>query len=279
MDLDWCSNDDTGGILFNDSVITNIKDSGLKNKPSENKMAELTLEGFLNINVEVSTPQDLLYVFNYLTFVSNKLRNIVRNRCSLNLSKIKVVKELPNDKILYTDLIKYLNKIYDATNSIKKYFNSKYKKEFVFENIKSTGKLFKTSSYKFCTFKDSCKIHKNKNKVCDKNHFVFDMLLLDLSNLIESIEIISVNDNNNFFHVVDDYVLLYNITNNTVEKHGSYNEKDTNENLVFIDKNTVYKCFDVISYVFNRMYEEAYLFLNYNIFSELINMLGIDKHA
>ena len=66
------------------------------------------------------------------------------------------------------------------------------------------------------------------------------------------------------------YILLYNITTNTVEKHSSYNEKDINENIVFIDKNTVYKCFDVISYVFNRMYEEAYLFINYNIFSELI---------
>jgi hypothetical protein len=273
MDLDWCSNDDTGGILFNDSVITNIKDSTFKNvKPSENKLAELTLEGFLNINVEVSNAQDLLYVFNYLTFVSNKLRNIIRNRCSLNLSKIKVVKELSNEKIVYTDLIQYLNKIHNATNSIKKYFNSKYKKEFIFESIKSSGKLFKTSSYKFCTFKDSCKIHKNKNKICDKNHFVFDMLLLDLSNLIESIEIISVNDNNNFFHLIDDCVLLYNITNNTVEKYSSFNEKDITENVVYIDRNTVYKCFDVISYVFNRMYEEAYLFLNYNIFSELINI-------
>lgn len=273
MDLDWCSNDDTGGILFNDSVITNIKDSTFKNtKSSENKLAELTLEGFLNMNVEISTAQDLLYVFNYLTFVSNKLRNIIRNRCSLNLSKIRVVKELPNEKIVYTDLIQYLNKLHTATNSIKKYFNSKYKKEFIFENIKNSGKLFKTSSYKFCTFKDSCKIHKNKNKVCDKNHFVFDMLLLDLSNLIESIEIISANDNNNFFYLVDDCVLVYNITDSTVEKHSSLNEKNINENLVYIDKNTVHKCFDVISYVFNRMYEEAYLFLNYNIFSELINM-------
>lgn len=273
MDLDWCSNDDTGGILFNDSVITNIKDSTFKNtKPSENKLAELTLEGFLNMNVEISTAQDLLYVFNYLTFVSNKLRNIIRNRCSLNLSKIRVVKELPNEKIVYTDLIQYLNKLHTATNNIKKYFNSKYKKEFIFENIKNSGKLFKTSSYKFCTFKDSCKIHKNKNKVCDKNHFVFDMLLLDLSNLIESIEIISANDNNNFFYLVDDCVLVYNITDSTVEKHSSLNEKNINENLVYIDKNTVHKCFDVISYVFNRMYEEAYLFLNYNIFSELINM-------
>lgn len=274
MDLDWCSNDDTGGILFNDSVITNIKDSTFKNtKTSENKLTDLSLEVFLNMNLEVSTSQDLLYVFNYLTFTSNKLRNIIRNRCSLNLSKIKVIKELPNDikdKISHVELMQYLNKIYNTTNSIKQYFNSKYKKEFVFENIKNTGKLFKTSSYKFCTFKDSCKIHKNKNKVCDKNHFVFDMLLLDLSNLIESIEIISSSDNNNFFHLIDDYVLLYNTTNNTIEKHSSYNEKDITENVVCIDKNTVYKCFDVISFVFNKMYEEAYLFLNYNITSELI---------
>ena len=37
-----------------------------------------------------------------------------------------------------------------------------------------------------------------------------------------------------------------------------------------IAKNIIFKCFDVISYVLNKMYEEAYLFINFNIHSELI---------
>ena len=36
-------------------------------------------------------------------------------------------------------------------------------------------------------------------------------------------------------------------------------------NLYLIDKSVVFKCFDVISYVLNKMYEESSTFLNYDI--------------
>jgi hypothetical protein len=277
MDLDWCSNDDeSSGVLFNDYVIDYTKNPDIKStKVSEPKSVELTLDAFLNVNVNVTSSVDLLYVFNYLTFASNKLRNIVRNRYSINIPKTKNFKEVNaevKDKITYEELLQYLKMIHSTTNNIKNFFNSKYKRELNFDIAHNTNKLFKTSSYKFCTFKDSCKIHKNKGKMCDKNHFVFDMLLLDLSNLIESIELISVNDTNNLYYIIDDNILLYNTENNNIEKHSSYNINDVNATTIFIDKNTVYKCFDVISYVFNKMYDEAYLFLNYNITSELINL-------
>ena len=277
MDLDWCSNDDeSNGVLFNDYVIDYTKNPDIKStKVPEPKSVELTLDAFLNVNVNVTSSVDLLYVFNYLTFASNKLRNIVRNRYSINIPKTKNFKEVNaevKDKITYEELLQYLKMIHSTTNNIKIFFNSKYKRELNFDMVHNTNKLFKTSSYKFCTFKDSCKIHKIKGKMCDKNHFVFDMLLLDLSNLIESIELISVNDTNNLYYIIDDNVLLYNTENNNIEKHSSYNINDVNATTIFIDKNTVYKCFDVISYVFNKMYDEAYLFLNYNITSELINL-------
>jgi hypothetical protein len=277
MNLDWCSNDDeSSSVLFNDYVIDYTKGPDLKStKVSEPKLVELTLEAFLNINVNVTSSVDLLYVFNYLTFASNKLRNIVRNRYSINIPKTKNFKEVNaeiKDKITYEELLQYLKMIHSTTNNIKNFFNSKYKRELNLDTIHNTNKLFKTSSYKFCTFKDSCKIHKNKGKTCDKNHFVFDMLLLDLTNLIESIELISVNDTTNLYYIIDDNILLYNTENNIIEKHSSYNINDVSASTIFIDKNTVYKCFDVISYVFNKMYDEAYLFLNYNITSELINL-------
>ena len=277
MDLDWCSNDDeSNGVLFNDYVIDYTKGPDVKSiKVPEPKLVELTLDAFLNINVNVTSSVDLLYVFNYLTFASNKLRNIVRNRYSINIPKTKNFKEVNaeiKDKITYEELLQYLKMIHSTTNNIKNFFNSKYKRELNLDTVHNTNKLFKTSSYKFCTFKDSCKIHKNKGKTCDKNHFVFDMLLLDLSNLIESIELISVNDTTNLYYIIDDNVLLYNTENNIIEKHSSYNINDVSATTIFIDKNTVYKCFDVISYVFNKMYDEAYLFLNYNITSELINL-------
>ena len=58
--------------------------------------------------------------------------------------------------------------------------------------------------------------------------------------------------------------------NNIIEKHKFFNANNLNENQMYIDKNLIFKCFDVISFIFNKMHDEAYLFLNYNINSELI---------
>ena len=43
-------------------------------------------------------------------------------------------------------------------------------------------------------------------------------------------------------------------------------------NVYFIDKNVIFKCFDVISYVLNKMFEESSTFLNYDIESFQINL-------
>ena len=168
-------------------------------------------------------------------------------------------------------LMKYLNWLYSTTSKIKKFFICKNKKDTSIDIDYNVHKLlFKTSSYKFCNYKDSCKIHKNKNKICDKNHFVFDILLIDLQKLIESIELISKDDQNNLFWIIDDNIIIYDKINNIIEKHKFFNANILNENQMYIDKNLIFKCFDVISFIFNKMHDEAYLFLNYNISSELI---------
>ena len=63
---------------------------------------------------------------------------------------------------------------------------------------------------------------------------------------------------------INDYDNLKVIENNS--------DFDVDENLNVIDKSLIFKSFDVISYVLNKMYEESYSFLNFNVKSLLINI-------
>ena len=276
MDLDWdigFRNKNTTTELFNESVIAyekkSIKDIDtnevIKDSINEKNM---TLEMCSNLDINVKKPQELLFILCYLSFVSNKLRGLLRNKNTvINNEDLIDIK----DKLNYDNLMKYLNWLYSTTSKIKKFFICKNKKDTSLDIDYNVHKLlFKTSSYKFCNYKDSCKIHKNKNKICDKNHFVFDILLMDLQKLIESIELISKDDTNNLFWIIEDNIIIYDKVNNIIEKHKFFNANNLNENQMYIDKNLIFKCFDVISFIFNKMHDEAYLFLNYNINSELI---------
>lgn len=276
MDLDWdigFRNKNTNTELFNDSVIAfekkNVKDITVNEiiKDSINEK-NMSLELCLNIDINVQKPQELLFILCYLSFVSNKLRGLLRNKNTVNYNEELIDTK---DKLNYDKLMNYLNWLYTTTSKIKKFFICKNKKDTNIDLDYNIHKLlFKTSSYKFCNYKDSCKIHKNKNKICDKNHFVFDILLIDLQKLIESIELISKDDKKNLFWIIDDNIIIYDKINNIIEKHKFFNANMLNENQMYIDKNLIFKCFDVISFIFNKMYDEAYLFLNYNISSELI---------
>ena len=72
----------------------------------------------------------------------------------------------------FNDLIKYLHWLKNACDNVKKYFNCSKKRENLNELVL---KPFKTSSYKFCNYKNSCSIHKNKNKTCEKKSFCFSI--------------------------------------------------------------------------------------------------------
>ena len=276
MELDWdTDNYDTQKTeKFNDSIITydktNVKEnSGSAPPTSETRDKEMSLENCLNIDTNVKEPKELLYVLSYLSFVSNKLRGLIRNKNTVNGQKEVVMSE-NKDTLDYDKLMVYLEWLHTTSDKIKGFFICKNKKDMNIDTNFNANKLFKTSSYKFCNFKESCKVHKNKNKICEKNHFVFDMLLVDIQKLIDSIITISKEDNSNLFWIIEDNIIVYNRNTLIVEKHTHYNANNINENQMYIDKNIVFKCFDVISYIFNKMYEEAFLFLNYEISSELI---------
>lgn len=282
MELDWdTDNYDTSKTeRFNDSVITferkNVRESnGSSVEQTEVKNKEMSLENCLTLDTTVKNPKELLHILNYLSFVSNKLRGLIRNKNNITRGHREVTDIEQKDNINYEKLLVYLEWLHNTTDKIKGFFICKNKKDMNIDTNFNANKLFKTSSYKFCSFKDTCKVHKNKNKICEKNHFVFDMLLVDIQKLIESIVVISKEDKTNLFWIIDDNenIIVYNKNNGLVEKHTHFNANNLNENQMYIDKIIIFKCFDVISYIFNKMYEEAFLFLNYDLPSELINLV------
>ncbi len=161
----------------------------------------------------------------------------------------------------------------NACDNIKAHFVCSKKRENPNDLI---FRPFKTSSYKFCNYKNSCSIHKNKNKTCDKNHFVFEMVIMDIDKLIESLELIT-KQNLDYLNWIfsDNWIKIIVDENNNfnIEKYENVDEIQVDTpNIYFINKNIVFKCFDVISFVLNKMYEESINFLNYDIESLLINL-------
>lgn len=281
MDLDWCSKDDLKNtIIFNDNSIISKKNEKLKievkNEVIINKI-ELSMDECFNINLDIVNSKELLNILYFLSNVSNHLRTLIRNKSikPYDLNNLKnnnddIIHKVISEQEFY-QIINYLKWIKEASIKIKKYFLVSNRKDNSSDpqNIKP----FKTSSYKFCNFKESCTIHKHKNKMCDKNHFVFDMIINDIGKLIESVLLINID---NFNWILNNKTILinYNEENkdyliNKIKKEDN-KQFEINENNFIIDKSLIFKSFDVTSYVLNKMYEEAYSFINYNIQSNQI---------
>jgi hypothetical protein len=268
MELDWCSDENlTCSEKFNENSIIN-KDNKKNNNDSniENNFSnDLNLSECFLLNLDNLNNKSILKIINYLSFISNYLRTNMRNKST----RYNEIKEIDMEE--YNLIIKYFDWLILASNSIKKFFAVPIRRDNSYDP--SNIKLFKTSSYKFCTFKESCTIHKNKQSKCEKNHFVFDMIINDIVKLKESIKIIG-NDNINWVLNNNLILITYNHDTNeySIEKITIYNNQELNENQFIIDKNLIFKSFDVVSYVLNKMYEESLYFLNNNVKTLLIDL-------
>lgn len=268
MDLDWCTEENfLNTANFNENLIINKdkkKTSSIENEQEQTKNNNVNINGCFDLDLKIKNSKSLLAVLNYLSLISNYLRTFIRNKST----KHNDYTEITQDELALIN--KYLDWLFLACNSIKGFFSVSIRRDNSYDP--NTIKLFKTSSYKFCNFKESCSIHKNKNK-CDKNHFVFDMIINDIGKLIESIRIIGV-DNINW--VMSNKMIK--ITYFTEEKNYKIEQinytctLELDENQFIIDRTLIFKSFDVISYVLNKMYDEAFCFINYDIESFLINI-------
>lgn len=269
MDLDWCSDENLSNTKnFNENLVIN-KDKKKNfninhDKEQEQSYKNANVDECFNLDLQVKNNKNLLSILNYLSLVSNHLRTFIRNKSTKFNNFIEI------NQNEYDLIVKYLIWLNKSCIEIKKFFSVPLRRDNSFDP--NNTKLFKTSSYKFCNFKESCSIHKNKNK-CDKNHFVFDMIINDISKLIESVETIGI-DNINWVMSNKIIKITYMMDEQkyVVEKlNNQHAIGELHENQFIVDKTLIFKSFDVISFVLNKMYDEAYCFLNYDTESYLIN--------
>lgn len=269
MELDWCSDENLSSFEnFNENSIISKDKKKKENNTinTDNIYNDLNLNDCFSVDLNKYDNDNVLLIINYLSFISNHLRTSIRNKST----KFGEIKEMTLDE--YNSVIKYLDWLILAANSIKIFFAVPVRRDNSFDP--SNIKLFKTSSYKFCNFKESCSIHKNKQSKCDKNHFVFDMIINDIQKLKESIIIIGF-DNINW--TLNNKLIISTFDSNTL-KYSMKNIENTQTDIesdeykFVIDKTLIFKSFDVISYVLNKMYEESLYFLNNNMQTLLINL-------
>ena len=98
----------------------------------------------------------------------------------------------------------------------------------------------------------------------------------DIDKLIESLEFISKINLDYINWIFSDKCVKITVNNDTscqvVQLNVIENVNLEITNIHYIDKNVIFKCFDVISYVLNKMYEESSSFLSYDIESYQINL-------
>ncbi len=271
MDLDWCSEDDVkNATLFNDEsiIVSKHKKKEILEETPQVKKDSINIEDCFKINTKCKNSRDLLNVLHYLSGVSNHFRNQIRGKCIKTHENIH-----PNcfTQEELNSIIKYLSWLKTTCEDIKDFFAPPLRKDNSYDP--NSIKPFKTSSYKFCNYENSCLVHKNKNKNCEKNHFVFDMIINDIGKLIESLHVVQLENLNWVFLNKFLFVIYDTETRNyTMSRNDSLVEILKPDVEFQIDKNLICKSFDVVSFVLNKMYDESFSFLNLDNKSLLINI-------
>lgn len=267
MELDWCSEEDFSNTSkFNEnSIISNEKKRNINLDENSQNKCDVDIKKCFELDLDIENKKKLLTIMNYLSGISDFLRKFIRNKSS----KFCGPTEITNDDFLL--IKKYLEWLNIACNAVKNFYAVPLRRDNSYDPL--TIKLFKTSSYKFCNFKESCSIHKNKQSKCDKNHFVFDMIINDISKLMESIDIIGLENINLILsNQIVKVTYLIDKQSYQIERFTSFiNNVDLDVSQFIIDKTLIFKSFDVISYVLNKMYEESSYFLNQDNESLIIN--------
>ena len=259
MEFDWCENIvcvkcepfNSSVLQLNKTIITIPEVTDIHNLIDQtSKKTNLNTINTINdindcFNLQPITSNDdiLLYIL-YLCHVSNYLRNTIRE---------------DNSTFNIDNNVKYLNWLFHTCEIFKKIFISHKSTDI---SDKYHTKIFKTSSYNFCQLKETCNVHYNGK--CNKHHFVFNNIANDLNNLINSLKLFTQSE--------IDYVFnggVLKIVNGNIIKIDN-NINNNNNNYDIINKNTVCKCFDVVSYVINKMMYEMNYFINCDIKSSCV---------
>lgn len=222
----------------------------------------------------INAKEDLLDLVYNLKGISNYLKINVKNK------GLRVTDNNTYTKEEFDEILSYLSRMCELCKVASKYFVQSGRSQ-AYQNINIAP--FKTSSYKSCQQKKLCFIHKYDNKrKCDKNHFVFETVINDINCLIDTLQILEL-DNINW--MINDKILSmsfdenieaktikdYNFTIKKIIKN-EFDENKVDTNIFNIDKKLLCKSFDVISFTLKAMFEEASYFLSNKIKSNLINL-------
>jgi hypothetical protein len=255
--------------VFNDKSIIKCEklNSNVKIIESE-KIEEKEEKIFIPENVfnfdesNINNEEDLLELVYNLKELSNYLKDNVKNK------GFKITDTNKYSIEEFNTIIKYLIRVNELCKIATKYFMPSGKSQS-YQNINIVP--FKTSSYKPCSQKNLCYVHKyDMKRKCEKNHFVFDTVINDISYLIDSLQIIGLD---NFNWIINDQSIIMkydenaNITslndyNFTIEKIIKNDCDENNVNSFIINKRLLWKPFTVISFVLKSMHDEASYFLN-----------------
>ncbi len=262
MDLDWCTDEDLKNTtIFNDeSIIISKFTKKVENKEETVvvKKDNINPDDCFNQKITIENHDDLLNIMHYLSGVSNYLRNLIRGKGSKQIESSSVL--ISNEE--FEMILKYLYWLKSSSEKVKEFFAQPIRKDN--SHDPNSIKPFKTSSYKFCNYNETCSVHKNKTKNCDKNHFVFDMIINDITKLKESLLIIGL-DNLNYILSGKNIKVIYNSEQqNYIIDTDNLDLTDIDTEFI-IDKSLIFKSFDVSSYVLNKMFDEANCFLSFGL--------------
>jgi hypothetical protein len=237
----------------------------IENKEDKIFLPEIIFE--FNEN-NIKDEKKLLELVYILKELSNYLKDNIRNK------GFKITDNNVYNEEEFNTIIRYLIRMEVLCSKALLYFLPSGKNQS-YQNLSVIP--FKTSSYKPCSQKSLCYIHKqnyDSKKKCDKNHFVFDTVINDINYLIKSLEIIGL-DNLNW--IINDQLILMSLTENKeattltdykfitkkIKKNDSEEIKVDDNNFI-INKKLITKSFSVISYVLKSMFDEASCFLEKN---------------
>ena len=269
--------------IFNDKSV--IKHTKLKNNTKiieSEKVVEIVEEKIFSLEMvhnfnetNIENEDQLIELVYILKELSNYLKDNIRNK-GLKITDNNIYNEEE-----FNMIINNLIRMEQLCKVAMTYFLSSGKNQS-YQNINIIP--FKTSSYKPCSQKNLCFIHKQdvSKRRCDKNHFVFETVTNDINYLIKSLEIIGL-DNLNW--IINDQLVSMSSIENTeattlsdytfvtekIRKNENEDEKEdekegekSNENIFVVNKKLITKSFSVISYVLKSMYDEASHFLGKN---------------
>ena len=187
-------------IVINDVKYNNLIEI-LKTQNNKHSIYDKVAQNEADFNIRIKELQNL-YENNESIEMIKKMNSLQILQKELDIIKLLTKYSLQNKQLDYTFFLNVLTLLLTLSETLRIRLGQK---EISFGK-KNHNDNISRCSYKFCNFKDSCSYNYNKNKnMCYQDHYVHNMVSLDLKVLIEYIKLKFENLSDN-----KELILLYN---------------------------------------------------------------------